>query len=54
MAEPKKLCYCVLCKWCCEDDDSTLAVYFNSWSSYENKEFGICYECIDEFKGVRE
>lgn len=51
--EPKKLCYCVLCKNCYEDDDSTLAVYFNSYSDFY-KEFGICYECINEFKGVFE
>ena len=51
--EPEKLCYCVLCKDCYEDDGSTLAVYFNSYSNLENKEFGICYECINDFKGAR-
>ena len=45
--EPKKLCYCVLCKDCYKDDDSALSVYFTSYSNLENKEFGICYECID-------
>mgnify|MGYP005954868281 CR=1 FL=1 len=48
----KKYCYCVLCKDRYEDDDSSLAVYFVSYSNYENREFGICYECIDDFKGV--
>lgn len=52
--EFKKICYCVLCKDCYEDDDSSLCVYFDSYGNYENKRFGICYECINDFKGARD
>lgn len=54
MAEPKKLCYCIHCKACYEDFDSELCVYFDSYGNVENKRFGICYECIEDYKGARD
>lgn len=41
--------YCVNCK-----EDTDLIVIFEHYSHLEGKQFGICYECINDYKGARD